>query len=211
MLRLRARRALTRLVDRSAAVSAAIVLRLRRLEDFAKTYLPQVSVAVNARLLFGPTQAALAGVATVGLLAGPGVTVAPARVTDQMRTEVAAVSGDGATLASSAMELQRAGDAADKRRASGTAPLIDDLGHKAQTERDYWFEVPGASTAGRVSLETLARIVLPENPSEMAGDKPSCSVTTSKHSASVECLHQGSLMYGVRVRNQNETVLERIH
>jgi hypothetical protein len=62
-----------------------------------------------------------------------------------------------------------------------------------------------------VSLETLARIDLPDDPSEMLGDKPSCSLATSKRSASVECLHQGSLMYGVRVHNENETVLERIH
>jgi hypothetical protein len=211
MLRLRARRALTRLVDRSAAVSVGLVLRWRRLEDLAKTYLPQVTVAVNARLLFGPTQAALAGVATVGLLAGPGVNVAPTRVpTGTLATTVAAGEG-GAPLTAAVIEVHRTGTASNGSRPNAPAPLIEEFGHKARTERDYWFEVPGAATAGNITLETLAKVAVPPDPKELVFDKPSCSLTTSDNSVGFGCFNQGGIMYGVQVRNKNKTVFKPIH
>jgi hypothetical protein len=210
MLRLRARRALTRLVDRSAAVSAGLVLRWRRLEDLAKTYLPQVTVAVNARLLFGPTQAALAGVATVGLLAGPGVNVAPAR----LPSETAATTAAGerrAPLTPAVIAAHRTDAASNGPRPNEPGPLIEEFGHKARTERDYWFEVPGAATAGNITLETLAEVAVPPDPTELLFDKPSCSLTTSKNSVGFGCFNQGGVKYGVQVRNKNKTVFKPIH
>jgi hypothetical protein len=213
MLRLRARRALTRLVDRSAAVSSGLVLRWRRVEDFTKTYLPQVTVAVNARLLFGSTPLALAGLATVGLLAGPGVNVAPARVTDATPIAAAAAADGGTILTPAALDADRTEGTARKNGpgSSAPAPLIDEFGHKSSTERDYWFELPGAATAGNVTLRTLAKVQLPEDPTELLFDKPSCSVTTSEHTVGAGCFHQGSVMYGVHVRNKNKTVFKPLH
>jgi hypothetical protein len=91
------------------------------------------------------------------------------------------------------------------------SPLIDEFGHKARTERDYWFEVPGAATAGNISLETLVRVEVPPDPSELLFDKPSCSLTTSKNSAGFECFNQGGIMYGVEVRNKNKTEVNPVH